>query len=52
MKLRAILVVRGADIPIWLDEVLFTTERLRNASKEADSTDAGSEASCGRVNEA
>jgi hypothetical protein len=47
-----ILAVRRADIPILLVEVLFTTERLHNALKEADSTHAIPEASCGRVNEA
>ena len=47
-----ILVVRRTDIPILLVEVLFTTERLQNALKEAESTNAGSEASYGSFNEA
>jgi hypothetical protein len=47
-----ILAVRRTDIPILLVEVLFTTERLQNALKEADSANAGSEASCGSFNEA
>ena len=34
------------------ERVLFTTEKLRNALKEADSTDAGSEPNCGSFNEA
>ena len=48
---QSILAVRRIDIPILLVEVLFTTERLHNALKEADSTNAGSEASCGSFNE-
>jgi hypothetical protein len=47
-----ILAVRRIDIPILLVEVLSTTERLHNALKEADSANAGSEASCGSFNEA
>jgi hypothetical protein len=47
-----ILAVRRTDSSIWLVEVLFTTERLQNALKEADSANAGSEASCGSFNEA
>jgi hypothetical protein len=46
-----ILAGRRTDIPILLFEVLFTTERLQNASKEEDSTNADSEASCGSFNE-
>jgi hypothetical protein len=34
------------NIPIWLIEVLSTTERLPSALKEADSINVDSEASC------
>jgi hypothetical protein len=47
-----ILAVRSTDIPIWLVEVLFTTERLHDGLKEGKFANGGSEASCGRVNEA
>jgi hypothetical protein len=47
-----ILAVHHTDIPILPVEVLSKTERLFNALKEADSANAGSEASCGSSNEA
>jgi hypothetical protein len=44
--------VHRGDIPIWLIEVLSTTERLPNTLEEAGSTNVGSEASCGSSDEA